>query len=188
MATKRKPIDAIRYSGANRVWTERELTTLRAMVGDGLAWDIIAKTLDRTEKAVRDRAGRRHLIPKPDTIWTEAETATLESMCSAGKSWKLIARTIGRTVKACQSRWGFASTTGPASVYKENYALSEETNRDYVIACMQELEARNAREFVRAYRTRCELDIPPGTPDRVMVFYADVRSTVGSQAAMCAGA
>lgn len=188
MAKKLKAPGEIRYSGANRVWTERELASLSEMVAKGWAWDWIAKELDRTEKAVRDRAGRRRFIPKPDTIWTEAETATLESMCAAGKSWKVIAKTIGRTVKACQSRWGFASTTGPASIYKENYALSEETNKAYILACMQELGATNAREFVRAYRTRCELDIQPGTPDRVMVYFADVRSTVGSQAAMCAGA
>lgn len=184
MSTKRKdPI--IRYSGRNRCWSEDDLDTLKTLTIEGVSWSDIAAVLGRTKQAVETRAGHLGLLRGQAAAWSVGEARTLEDMCTRGASWREISKACGRTVKACQQRWGFSTTYG-ASRDTEQAVISDDANKRYLFACMHELGATTPREFIRAYRSKHELNVPPEPAYKPTIPSAtDFRSCVGSQAAMC---
>jgi len=185
MATKRKPTTGL-YAGAGRIWTQDELDYLRTAAVEGIGWVAIAAALKRTQNAVQDRAQRIGVVQPSPRAWRKEDVRELERLCRARVPWGDIAKELGRTVKACRSRFGFDSPDGPRVALDDVCTLKPEDNLAYLRACMAELDATTPREFIRAYRSRNELNVPPEPAYKPTIpSTLDMRSCVGSQGAMC---
>jgi len=86
-----------------RIWTKEEEQKLVRAIYDKSSTKSIAKSLGRSEKAVRLKA-RRMGYSLEFNSWTEKEIDLLTQMVSEAKSWSAISQAIGRPISACQNK------------------------------------------------------------------------------------
>tara|TARA_Y100000592_G_scaffold87776_1_gene142773 strand:- start:1150 stop:1572 length:423 start_codon:yes stop_codon:yes gene_type:complete len=92
-------------SSATR-WTEKEEDLLRGLAGS-VGLSTISKRLQRSEKAVRVKAGELKISLRfQKTAWTDAELEQLKVLRGEQqRSWEDISAIMDRSNAACRKKW-----------------------------------------------------------------------------------
>jgi hypothetical protein len=134
-------------------------------------------------------------------FWSEAEDAELLRRYKSGEPLDLLAADLDRTKDAMADRYRRLKNGGgkaekrsasPPPKQKPPTTLRKlaEINILHVGACMREAGVVYLDDLAAYYRSRCEKAIEPGSTVTIYTptSFADGRSCVGSQAAMCESA
>lgn len=185
-------------------WTEDEDALLKALHELGRNVVEIAQEIGRPIGGVEHRLALHGMRANAREAWRRDEEATLLDMRDRGCSWGQVGMRLRRHPDACRGKWDRLiadrekKVAEPAVVDGEPPAIKR--NNAYLVACIQQagipLPRRGTSPRVwfmqsmdrltRYHTARCEYDIPPDQPARTQVYFADTRSCVGSQMAMCA--
>jgi hypothetical protein len=110
-----------------RTWTEEEEAKLARAIYDKSSTKGIARSLGKSEKAIRLKASRMGYSLEYNA-WTEDEIEMLSKMVSEGQSWEDISKAIGRPASACRNKrdrlWLDVNKKGWTGK-EENYLLRE---------------------------------------------------------------
>ncbi len=151
-------------SRTGRPWTPAEDATLRVMYGDGASYFDIADALGRTPSGCDDRRMALKIPARPRVSHQ-------------------------RGLAGNRKRIDVANQPPIAFTDKEIFAAkyAAEACTRHLIDLVREYGGGTVGAAKAAYRSRCELDIPPGPEAVTINIFADSRSYCGSPSAMCEG-
>jgi len=172
-------------------WTHADSVELLRRHALGEPPHVMAAHFNRTTAAVGDRLRRLGKGVLRQEAWTPEQDATLLAMAGQGVPFSKIAPHVWRSETSCRDRHD--RLTGTVREFNRPQLSRLEVMRQNVLhvgACMREAGVEYLDDLAGYYRTRCEVWIEPSAVVKTYIpsSFADGRSCVGSQAAMCEGA